>query len=126
MFGGGQTKVDVMSETHAEFHERIARIYRDQESAVRPTRKSIAIDRDGYVIVRGAARRRPVPWSGLIMVVVAFFGLKGVMMSQFGPDYYGQNVFRLSEGTTVERFAAWTMRPDPMSRWVALQIKTLM
>lgn len=115
-----------MSEIHAEFHERIARIHRRQETRGRPARASVGIDREGYVIVRGAARRRGIPWSGLVMVAIAFFSLKGVMMSQLGPDFYLQNVTRLSTGTAAEKFAAWSMRPDPMSRWVALQIKTLL
>ncbi len=115
-----------MSESNAEFHERLARIYRKEAKSGRLGRQSIAINRDGYVIVRGAGRRRGFPWSGLMLLVAGFFIIKGVLMSQFGPDFYVQNVARLDAGTAVEKAAAFTLRPDPMSRWVAHQIKTLL
>ncbi|MBO9478469.1 hypothetical protein J7382_13055 [Shimia sp. R11_0] len=112
-----------MSESQAEFHDRLARIYRKQAETGRTSRKSVTIDRNGYVIVRGAGRGRGFPWAGLMMVVVSFFVIKGVMMSQIGADFYTQNVVRLSGGTQVEKAAAWTMRPDPISSWLATQIK---
>ncbi len=112
-----------MSESHAEFHERLAKIYRKEAKGRRP-RNRVAINRDGYVIVRGAGRRRGIPWSGLMMVAVAFFGIKGAVMAQYGPDFYSQHVARLDGGSVVEQAAAWTMRPDPVSRWVSVQIKT--
>ncbi|MEP2533332.1 hypothetical protein [Shimia sp.] len=113
-----------MSESHAEFHERLAGIYRQEARGRRP-RKRVAINRDGYVIVRGAGRRRGIPWTGLTMVAVAFFGMKGAIMAQYGPDFYVQHVARLDGGTYVEQAAAWTMRPDPASRWIATQIRSL-
>ena len=113
-----------MSESNAEFHDRLARIYRKQEKTGRVGRESVAIDRNGYVIVRGAGRRRGFPWAGMFTIVVSFFMIKGILMSQYGPDFYSQNVVRLSGGTTVEKAAAWTMAPDPVSRWIATQIKT--
>ena len=113
-----------MSESQAEFHDRLAKIYR-KEARGRRSRRRVAISRDGYVIVRGAGRRRRFPWSGLMMLVVAFFGLKGAIIAQFGPDFYSQRLARLDGGTTVEKAAAWTMQPDPVSRWVSVQIKAL-
>ncbi|MBO9400184.1 hypothetical protein [Shimia sp. R9_3] len=114
-----------MSESNAEFHERLARIYRNQAEAGPKAREAVAIDRNGYVIVRGAGRRRTIPWHGLSMVAVSFFVIKGLMMSQLGPDFYSQDVARLSGGNAVEKAAAWTMRPDPVSRWIALKINSL-
>ncbi len=113
-----------MSESYAEFHDRLARIYRKQEKTGRMGREAVVIDRGGYVIVRGAGRRRGIPWAGLFTITVSFFVIKGILMSQYGPDFYSQNIVRLSGGSTVEKAAAWTMGPDPVSRWVATQIKT--
>lgn len=115
-----------MSESQAEFHDRLARIYRDQAKTGRRSRKSVVIDRDGYVIVRGAGRRRSFPWAGVSMLVVGFFAMKGLMIAQFGPDFYAQNVARLGAGTVVEQAASWTMQPDTVSLWVAAQLKELM
>ncbi|MGR3712795.1 MAG: hypothetical protein ACU0A6_06720 [Shimia sp.] len=109
-----------MSESYAEFHDRLAKIYRQQAKTGRIGRKAIAIDRNGYVIVKGKGRRRSFPWTGLTMVAIAFFGVKGLMMAQFGPDFYSQHVARLADASVVEQAAAWTMQPDPVSRWVAL------
>ncbi|WP_197915737.1 hypothetical protein [Thiosulfatihalobacter marinus] len=113
-----------MSESQAEFHDRLAKIYR-KEARGRRSRQRVVINRDGYVIVRGAGRRRGIPWTGLVMLAVAFFGLKGAIIAQFGPDFYSQRVARLDGGNVVEKAAAWTMQPDPVSRWVSVQIKTL-
>ncbi|MBO9474163.1 hypothetical protein J7413_11495 [Shimia sp. R10_1] len=113
-----------MSESNAEFHERLARIYRQQAEAGPKAREAVVVDRNGYIIVRGAGRRRSIPWHGLGMVVMSFFVIKGLMMSQLGPDFYSQDVARLSGGSAIEKAAAWTMRPDPVSRWIAMQIKT--
>ncbi len=114
-----------MSESYADFHERLARIYRKQEKTGRIGRKSVAINRDGYVIVKGAGRRRNIPWTGLAMVAIAFFGVKGAVIAEFGPDFYSQNVARMAGGTTAERIASLPMKPDPVSRWVATQIKAI-
>ena len=76
------------------------------------------------MIVKGAGRRRGIPWAGLFIVVVSFFMIKGILMSQYGPDFYSQDVVRLSGGTTVEKAAAWTMSPYPVSRWISTQINT--
>ena len=115
-----------MSESYAEFHDRLAKIYRQQEKTGRVGRKAVKIDRDGYVIVKGAGRRRAFPWMGVTMIAIAFFGVKGMMISQFGPDFYSQHVARMADASKVEQVAAWTMRADPVSRWVAMQIKTFL
>ncbi|SMP25292.1 hypothetical protein [Shimia sagamensis] len=113
-----------MSESYAEFHDRLARIYRKQSKTGRVGRESVVINRNGYMIVKGAGRRRGIPWAGLFTVVVSFFMIKGILMSQYGPDFYSQDVVRLSGGTSVEKAAAWTMSPDPVSRWISTQLNT--
>lgn len=114
-----------MSESYAEFHDRLANIYRKQAKTGRVGRKSVIVTRDGYVVVKGKSRRRPIPWMGLGMIAVAFFGIKGLLIAQFGPDFYAQEVARLSDASVVEQVASYAMRPDPVSRWVALQLKSV-
>ncbi|TCL08678.1 hypothetical protein BXY66_0716 [Shimia isoporae] len=114
-----------MSESYAEFHDRLAKIYRQQAKTGRVGRKAVAIDRNGYVIVKGKANRRSFPWSGLMMVAVAFFAIKGIMIAQFGPDFYSQHVARMADASAAEQVMSWTMSPDPVSRWVATQVKSV-
>ncbi|WP_282157163.1 hypothetical protein [Shimia thalassica] len=116
-----------MTDSYTEFQARVARIY-DGEKSKRSffkKRTSQTLDRDGYFVIRGAARRRSFPWTGLLLVAVAFFGTKGAVMAKVGPDFYSQQVDRLAPASVIEEAGAWTMRPDPISRWVAMQIKSL-
>lgn len=114
-----------MSVSNAEFQERLSRISRQKAEVEANPRAALAVDRDGYFILRGAGRRRGLPWHGLAVIVFSFFAIKGLMMSQLGPDFYAQDIARLGGGNVAEKVAAWTMRPDPLSRWVAAQIKML-
>lgn len=116
-----------MSDSYAEFQERVARIYQTQGAKPRLLKKRLSqtVNRDGYFVIRGAARRRSFPWTGLMLVALAFFGTKGAVMAKLGPDFYTQQMARLSPNSMIEEAGAWTMRPDPISRWVALQIRTL-
>ena len=114
-----------MSESYAEFHDRLAKIYRKQAKTGRKGRETVVVTRNGYVVVKGKANRRSFPWMGVTMIAVAFFGVKGLLIAQFGPDFYAQEVSRMADASTVEQVASFTMRPDPVSRWVALQLKTI-
>ncbi|MEQ9694658.1 hypothetical protein [Shimia sp. SDUM112013] len=116
-----------MTDSYDEFQARVARIYKNEGKKRGFLRKrySQTLTRDGDFVIRGAARRRSFPWTGLLLVAVAFFGTKGAVMAKLGPDFYSQQVSRLTPASLLEEAGAWTMRPDPISRWVALQIKSL-
>ncbi len=114
-----------MSDSYSEFQDRVAHIYAKHEKGPRLRKVSRYVDRDGYVVIRGRAPRRSVPWAGLIMIAAAFFGVKGTMIATMGNDFYNSKVSKLEPANIVERAAAWTMQPDPLSRWIALQIKSL-
>lgn len=114
-----------MSDSYAEFQNRVSGIYRKETSKPQLRRVSRTIDRDGYIVLRG---RRPginFPWTGLILLAAAFFGVKGATMATLGYDYYASSVGHMTPANLVERAGIWTIEPDPISRWVAVQIKSL-
>ncbi|GAA6163228.1 hypothetical protein NBRC116590_09320 [Pelagimonas sp. KU-00592-HH] len=116
-----------MSDSYEEFRDRVARIYdaKGNKKPMRASRSQISVDHDGYVVIRSARRGPQVPWTGILMLAVAFFGVKGAVMSRLGPDFYGAQAQRLEPASVLEQVGAWTMRPDPVSRWVAAQISSL-
>lgn len=116
-----------MTDSYIEFQQRVARIH-DAQAPKRfffKSKNSCTVNDQGHFVLRGAKRRRGVPWTGLFLVAVAFFGVKGAVMAQLGNDFYQKQVARLMPASALERAGAWTMQADPISRWVALRIKSL-
>ncbi|MCW8842518.1 MAG: hypothetical protein OQK00_03785 [Rhodobacteraceae bacterium] len=116
-----------MTDSYNEFHARVARIYalKDEASKDGSSPASYGTTRDGHLVIRGARPGFRIPWTGILMVLVAVFMLKGAVMARLGPDFYKAQVGRLMPSTVLEQVGAWTMRPDPISSWVARQIKSL-
>lgn len=117
-----------MNDSYNEFQIRVARIYKKQGKSKLSRKNSRAIykqGQDGYTVIRGAAPRRSFPWTGLTLIFLAFFGIKGALMANIGPDIYHTHVSDLAPATLLEQFRTWTMRPDPISGWVARQINSL-
>lgn len=118
-----------MSDSYNEFQRRVSRIYkkREKRSFLRKnyTRAVYVDGQDGYTVIRGAKSRRPFPWHGIALVFLAFFGVKGALMANIGPDIYHTQVADLAPTTLLEEFRAWTMGPDPISGWIAQQIRAL-
>lgn len=85
-----------------------------------------SVNQDGLIIARPRRRgmRRP-----LYLVFVALAGVmafKAVLYAGLGAASYGQRVTELSQGTMVERAAAWIMQADQFTVWLALQGKMLL
>lgn len=117
-----------MSDSYTEFQERVARIYTSQGNGSRKRQKTRAVyvqGRDGYTLIRASAPRRSIPWPGIVLMLFAFFCVKGAIMANMGPDAYAQEVSVMEQTTVLERFRAWTMSPDPVSTWVAQTLKSL-
>lgn len=117
-----------MSDSYNEFQERVARIYKEHGKKSRFNRKNTRAvyvhGQDGYTVIRGRAPRRSFPWSGLMLILIAFFSVKGAIMANMGPEFYAKEVSELSSTTVLEQFRVWTMGPDPISTWVAQTIKS--
>lgn len=115
-----------MTDSYNDFHARVARIYElNEETSKKASKMSLKAKHDGTFVIRGALSGFRVPWTGIMMILMAVFVLKGSMIARVGPDVYKTQVGRLVPSTLLEQVGAWTMRPDPISNWVALQIKHL-
>ncbi len=115
-----------MSESYNEFQERVARIYAKQGDRKQLRKNTRAIYRqgqDGYTVIRTTAPRRPFPWLGLMLIAATFFGIKGAVMANTGSDFFKSHVAGMAPTTLLEQVRHWTMQPDPISEWVAKQIR---
>ena len=113
-----------MTDYYASFDDRLDRIQRKHHRS-RNFRNTATYDRDGYMVMRARRRRIGVPWSGLIMIVLTFFGIKGAVMAEMGPENYATKVAYLKEGSVLELMISRSMRPDPLSGLVAKAIQEM-
>ncbi|SHJ32767.1 hypothetical protein SAMN05444000_10786 [Shimia gijangensis] len=116
-----------MTDSYDDFQNRVSRIYKKREKRSffrKNTRAVYSVNQDGYTVIRGAKYRKPIPWTGLIFVLAAFFGVKGTIISQVGPDIFQSQIANGESAGWVEKAGAWTMQPDPISDWVAKKIKS--
>lgn len=123
LFGGGQTKCAAMAEPRDEFSLRLRRLDAKRTKSLKQSRSAF-IDNDGYVIVRGYREKRGVPYTGLMILLVGFFGLKGALMAQMGEATYAAKMdeLRASESTAAT-VGVWTLQPDPVSNLVASHLR---
>ena len=116
-----------MTDSYNDFQARVARIYalNEQTSKRGSRRVALTTTRDGHFVIRGARPGFRFPWTGFLFMVVSVFMLKGAVMARFGVADYTAQVASLEASTLLEQLGAWTMRPDPISTWIALQIQYL-
>ena len=75
---------------------------------------------DGLIVVKPRrAARRGFPLKGLVMMGLAFFAFKALILASVGPDGYAERIAKLQDGTFVERGGAWIMQADPATRVLA-------
>ena len=127
LVGARQPVALVMTDSYNDFQARVARIYalNEQTSKRGSRRVALTTTRDGHLVIRGARPRFEFPWTGLLFIVVAVFMLKGAVIARFGVADYEAQLARFEASTRLEQLGAWTMRPDPISSWIALQIQYL-
>ena len=123
LFGGGQTKCAARAEPRDEFSLRLRRLDAKRTKSLKQSRSAF-IDNDGYVIVRGYREKRGIPYTGLMILLVGFFGLKGALMAQMGEATYAAKMdeLRASESTAAT-VGVWTLQPDPVSNLVASHLR---
>lgn len=69
-------------------------------------------------------RRRRTPIVGPVLIVlVAGIGLKGIFYAQAGPDTYMARVEKMSQGSALDKIGAVLMRPDPVSLYIAGEVR---
>ncbi len=115
-----------MSYQSDDFSHRLRRLNKKRRKDLKKSRSAF-VDSDGYVIVRGYEQRRGIPMLGLMLLAVGFFGLKGAMMAQLGDANYTQKIESLGESeSSVAVVGVWSMQPDPVSSFVADQLRGLL
>ncbi|WP_424942284.1 hypothetical protein [Aliiroseovarius crassostreae] len=83
------------------------------------------VEREGILVPKSRRTlHRKFPVRGLAMLLALFLVFKGFLMVQLGTSIYDERVAKLSAGSQVEQIGAWVMRTDPISQWIAQQIKT--
>ena len=66
------------------------------------------------------------PWRIVALLAVMFIVFKAILMAGLGAAEYKSRALSLQAGTTVEQFGAWAMQPDPVTNWIAEQIRAIM
>lgn len=120
---GAKRKCAAMSDLRDQFDYRLYRLSKKRKKGV-GARHSALMDSDGYMIVRGFEQRRGLPFKGLFLLAVGFICLKGLMMATMGEGAYAAKVSDLLETqSAVSQLGVWAMKADPVSSFVADNIK---
>ena len=80
---------------------------------------------DGILYVDRPQRRGGLPVRQLMLFFLAIFAFKVFLFLSMGAAVYGSKIESLSIGGAVERAAARFMVLDPVSSWVANEIRHL-
>lgn len=109
-----------MSSNHAEFGRRLRNI--DRRHSALSKGYATHLRKDGLVVLEPQRPRTGFPWKTLILLLAAMFVFKGFLLSNLGAERYSGHIERLEAGTTPEKIAAFVMKPEAATRWVAAQI----
>jgi len=61
----------------------------------------------------------------LLVLIVAVIGIKGIILNQVGADTYSARVEALTKGSSVDKIGAFIMQADPLTLFVASQIREI-
>lgn len=110
-----------MADAFNEFDERLRRIDRKRKRLRRGY--VTVVGRDGLIVTRPRRMRRSVPARGIAILVVGFLGFKALLMAHLGFGVYLDRVEDLAKGGMVEQGGALLMTPDPVSQFLAIQLR---
>lgn len=82
-----------------------------------------SFNHDGVLIARRRKHRRSLPMREILLFLVAVVAFKVVLVFDMGAAGYGAKVAELSGGTTIEQWAGWAMRLDPVSQYIVDQVR---
>jgi len=85
-----------------------------------------SVNHDGLIIAKVRRSGPRFPWKGIALCFLAFFAFKGFLLSQLGETTYNERIGSLSAGTYIEKAGAYAMSADPVTAWVAIQIRTVL
>ena len=84
------------------------------------------VNSDGLMVAHPRRTSLRFPWRGVAMIAVLFFVFKGLLMASLGEAEYAERAFSLQAGTPVEQVGGWVMQSDPVTLWIAEQIKSIL
>ncbi len=106
-----------------EFDQRVTQLTKKHQKLSRGYRATMRSD--GLVVMKPQRVRSAVPAKVLVLCILGFFGFKAFLLANIGSGGYQIRVDSLAQGTPVEQAGAWIMQIDPVSEFLALQVKKL-
>ncbi|MDU9002442.1 hypothetical protein [Sedimentitalea todarodis] len=110
-----------MNESQSQFDQRLRRLdhkhkamARGRESVMRP---------DGLIMTAPLAARSRGPIRPVVILIVALFLFKAILIVNVGEATYKQRVLELRHGNLIEHAGAVVMQLDPISDFIALQLR---
>lgn len=110
-----------MSEAFNEFDERLRNISRKR--ARTKNGYVTVVGRDGLILLKPRQRRASFPWKGVMLLGVGFIGFKALLMAHLGFGNYQDRVTELENGGLVEMAGAVIMHQDPLSVYLAKELR---
>lgn len=85
-----------------------------------------SVNHDGLIVAKVRRSGPRFPWKGVALCFVAFFAFKGFLLVQLGETTFNERVQKLEAGTVVEQAGAYAMSADPVTKWIASQIQSVL
>ncbi len=83
-------------------------------------------DGERWVVVRARPTRRTrMPLRGIAAAFVVLFLTKGAVMAYMGPEGHRTRMISMASDSFFYQAQAWVMRSDPISRFIAAQLRPL-
>lgn len=106
-----------------KLEERLGRIEAQRRKIAKGAVYSV--NQDGLIIAKPRRRGLRFPVRILAFAAASVILFKAVVYAAIGPASYTDRVSSLTDGTAVERFAAWVMTADSATIWLATQLRLL-
>lgn len=85
------------------------------------------VERDGLLVPKTRSRlHRKFPLRGLAALLVLFLAFKAFLIVQLGAGTYDNRVATLASGSAAEKAGAWVMSSDPITEWIAGQMRAVL
>lgn len=109
---------------YAKFSKRMRGIEKRHRSLSRGYVQMV--ERDGLLVPKTRSTlQRKFPLRGVALTMALFLGFKAFLVMQLGSATYDDRVAKLAAGSPAEQVGAWVMTADPISLWLAQQMRGL-
>ena len=120
--GAVARKTTVMVYTKEDFNSRVGAV--SKKSARRGKNEFVTrIDQNGVLVVKAKRRGIHFPVNGAVLMILAFFCFKALMLVSNGPKAYSDRLSTLENGTIIEAMGARVLSVDPVTQIIADQVR---